>query len=276
MRRLLYVFIALLLQSCAGMHSDKATEKLDSNKKLQFEIVAEGITKVDNLYLSDAGILFATLERSKHRGELIRIENGKIKILLTQLNSPDGLAGKGRYLFVTEEVREGRIIRYDLQTNTSKVITTQIQKPEGIDILIDGDLLITEDKYKGRLIRLSETGSIEVLLDDLPRPEGLCVNSSGKVFVALTATGEIMTYDRGHREILYKGLNEPDQIECAEDGSIWITEDRSPGRLLRLHKGVLDVIMSGLSFPQGIALHKNGSIYIAEQGKDRIIKLSWH
>ncbi|NOY66675.1 MAG: hypothetical protein GXP13_04605 [Gammaproteobacteria bacterium] len=123
--------------------------------------------------------------RSKGRGELIRISHGKREKLLGGLNRPDGLAGKGRYLYVTEEVKSGRIIRYDIQENTSIVLATNMRKPEGIDVLRSGDLLITEDKRKGRLLLLDKKGSITVLLEDLPHPEGLCINESGKVFIAL-------------------------------------------------------------------------------------------
>ncbi|NOY66674.1 MAG: hypothetical protein GXP13_04600 [Gammaproteobacteria bacterium] len=85
-----------------------------------------------------------------------------------------------------------------------------------------------------------------------------------------------MEYDKGHSKIIYKGLKNPDQIECATDGSLWITEDKRQGRLLRLQHGVLQVILSGLNYPQGIALHKDGSVYIAEQGKHRVIRLFRH
>lgn len=266
-----YIFLFVLLQSCAQIDIYEP-----ENKNLQVEVIAENLTSVDNIYFSDEGVLYATLERANSRGELVRITNGVPEQLLTGLNRPDGLVGSGHYLFVTEEVMSGRIIRYDLYTHQSRVISTDIQNSEGIDVMANGDLIISEDMPTGRLLRIDQQGHIHVLLHDLPRPEGLCINSEGNIFVALTTTGEIISYDKGLHQTIYAGLNKPDQIECATDGSLWITEDRNPGRLLRLNNGVLQTIMSDLNYPQGIALHQDGSVYIAEQGKDRILKLTWY
>jgi len=273
-----YVFIALffLLPSCAVLQSDKTDKKSSTTKVLQVDVIADNLPNVDNIYLSEEGVLYATLEHSAGRGELIRIINAKTERLLTQLNRPDGLVGKGRYLFLTEEVMAGRIIRYNLDTKEFTIISTEVKNPEGIDIINNGDLIVSEDIHDGRLLRIDKNGGLHVLLEALPRPEGLCVDNDGKIFVALTARGQIISYQKGLRQVVLKGLDKPDQIECAADGSLWITEDDKSGRLLRLHKGVLQTIKSGLSFPQGIAFHKDGSVYVAEQGKSRILRLSWH
>jgi len=276
MKKIFFLFLVLFLQSCTEEQLYETGNKTLHGKTLKVEIVAHGLTKVDNLYLGDNDSLYATLERSRSRGELVSIVDGKTKTLLSQLDRPDGLAGKGRYLFVTEEVHSGRIIRYDLQTGNTQVVLRDLRMPEGIDLFINGDLAITEDVANGRLLRLGQTVKPQVLLDNLARPEGLCIDHKGTVFVALTGSGEIISYQQGKRRVIYKGLSEPDQVECAADGSLWITEDQDPGRLLRLENGVLEVLMSGLSSPQGIAFHTDGSVYIAEQGKDRIIRLSWH
>jgi sugar lactone lactonase YvrE len=69
------------------------------------------------------------------------------------------------------------------------------------------------------------------------------------------------------------GLDHPDQVEVAPDGSVWVTEDATPGRLLRYADGELTVIAQGLWAPQGIAF-REGEILVAEQGRNRILRFT--
>jgi glucose/arabinose dehydrogenase len=71
--------------------------------------------------------------------------------------------------------------------------------------------------------------------------------------------------------VLVDDLDEPDQVEIAPDGALWITEDVSDGRLLRLKDGALEVVLSGLRNPRGMAFGADGAVWLAEQGRQRIL-----
>ncbi|MHB8536354.1 MAG: hypothetical protein ACYDBW_13055, partial [Sulfuricaulis sp.] len=79
------------------------------------------------------------------------------------------------------------------------------------------------------------------------------------------------SYRKGEVKVVVDDLDEPDQVEIAPDGALWITEDVRNGRLLRLKDGALEVVLSRLHHPQGIAFGADGAVWLAEQGRQRIL-----
>lgn len=242
-----------------------------------FQVVAdEDLSAVDNIVLGDDGALYATLELGGGRGKLVRIEGGVVTPLLGGLDRPDGLLLQDDRLVLTEEAVSGRVLEYSLRTGTTRLLA-RLSRPEGIDRLGNGDLVVAEDKAGGRLVRITPLGQIQVLVSALNRPEGLCVDKSGVIYVAVTGDGNIIAVNPAlsyRQHVVRSGLRQPDQVECHVDGSLWISEDANPGRLLRLDpvSGRLETILSGLHAPQGIAFARDGSVYVAEQGRGRILQ----
>lgn len=236
------------------------------------KVLVTGLVGIDNIVLNRQGELYATQEL-RWIGKLVKIDRqGRVSNLMSGLNRPDGLLLYRNKLYLTEEVPNGRILEYDL--NSGKVTTLfTAHKPEGIDSLKSGALVISEDKVGGALIQWSRSTGKRVLIKALDRPEGLCVDSQQSIFIAETASGRILRYKNGKVYPVLLNLNNPDQIECDADGSLWIAEDANPGRVLRFINGQLEVIAKKLSYPQGIAIGVNGDVFIAEQGKSRIIHL---
>ncbi len=140
-------------------------------------------------------------------------------------------------------------------------------------MLSDGDLVVSEDNINGRLLRVRRDGAkaVEVILGGLNRPEGLVVKPDGAVIFAETATGRVLSYKNGEVNVVVDDLDEPDQVEIAPDGSLWITEDTRDGRLLRLKEGALETVLSGLRSPQGMAFGSDGSVWLAERGHRRVL-----
>lgn len=234
------------------------------------QIFMPDLYHVDNVVIDDRGDMYATIE-SQSQGRIVRLDGGKPVTVLAGLHRPDGLAIKFPYLYITEEMDNGRVTRLDL-TSLSKTILTNLGGPEGIDFLRDGSLIIAED-HGGRVMRVTMAGESQVIVDRLSVPEGLAVSSDGTVFIAETDTGRILALsDQGITTVL-EGLNFPDQVEIAADGALWISEDAKPGRLLRYESGHLEVVMTGLMSPQGIAFGKNGEVYVSEQDRNRILVL---
>lgn len=239
----------------------------------EYRVHVENLPAVDNLALGADGALFATLELPSENGRVVRIKDGIVQTVLADLNRPDGLVLRGKKLYVTEEVNAGRVIEFNLEGGEREELVT-LHNPEGIAVLPNGDLVLSEDSVNGRLVLLHRrTGKVETLIGGLNRPEGLAVAADGTIFVAETATGRILSFRDGYLKTVVDDLDEPDQLRIGPDGALWITEDTPRGRLLRLKDGALNVILSGLNAPQGMVFGPNGMLYLAEQGRARILKL---
>jgi len=242
----------------------------------QMQVVATGLSEVDNLAIGPQGGLFATLEMNGGKGQIQRLSATGSEVIMTQLNRADGLIIHGQHLFITEEVDNGRVLMVGL--SSGKTVTLgRFRHPEGITMLADGALAITEDRTQGRLLRLAADGSVSVLAEGLRRPEGIAVAADGTIYVAETSTGRVLAYQNGTIRVVQDGIVEPDQVTIGPAGNLWVTEDRNPGRLLRINLGDgaagVTVIAANLNYPQGI-IFKGPTLLLAEQGRHRILTLS--
>ncbi len=238
----------------------------------KYRVVTQNLPGIDNLAMAPDGSLYATQELPNGAGKVIKLRRGEVTIVASGFNRPDGLLLRGKFLFITEEVSEGRVLEFDLASNKQRVLAT-LHNPEGIDMLPDGDLVVSEDSINGRLLRVRRDGArvVEVILGGLNRPEGLVVRPDGAVVFAETATGRVLSYKNGEVNVVVDDLDEPDQVEIAPDGSLWITEDTRDGRLLRLKDDSLETVLSGLRSPQGMAFGGDGSVWLAERGRQRLL-----
>lgn len=254
-----------------GALSDELGPDPTASAGWAYQVFMRNLYKVDNILIGEQGEIYATIE-SQSQGRIVRLSNGERFTVAAGLHRPDGLAMRWPYLYVTEEVDQGRVIQIDLR-DFSRNVLANLDSPEGIDVLPDGGLIVAEDRG-GRIVTLARNGKIEVLVRGLRRPEGLAISPSGTVYIAETKTGRILAMTDEGLETVLAGLTNPDQVEVASDSALWITEDAKPGRLLRYFAGRLEVVMSGLMAPQGIAFGRNGDVYVAEQGRNRILVLS--
>ena len=261
-----------------GVVVQAGDDTISSAPGWRYRVIADKLPGVDNLVLTRDGTLYATRELPWPQGDVMRILGANRDTVLSGLDRPDGLALRNGLLYVTEEVEHGRIIEFDPDTGSKDKpgrVLARLSKPEGIDFLSSGDLVLSEDIINGRLLRLKQ-GKIDVIARGLRRPEGLCVYPDGSVVVAETLSGRILAVDeRGRIRTLVDGLNEPDQVELDMAGFLWITEDAMPGRLLRFKDNNLEVIMNGLWAPQGMAFSDDGTLYLAEQGRMRILAVTY-
>ena len=236
----------------------------------RFSVFAQDIMKVDNLALGADGLVYATLELSAGKGKVVRLRNTGSEVVVDGLDTPDGLFARDKFLYAVEEVNHGRVLEIDTATGKHRTLA-RLYRPEGIGILPNGDLALSEDSANGRLVRLSSDGQIETILGGLNRPEGLCVGKDGTIFFAETGTGRVQAFKDGNVRNLAVDLDYPDQVRLPPHGAPWITEDSPRGRLMRLKDGGLHVILSGLYLPQGMLFLPNGTLLLAEQGRGRIL-----
>lgn len=210
-----------------------------------YAIVVEDVPAVDNLAFDGEGALYATLERARE-GRLVRLDVGRPHTVLGDLDRADGLSIRGTRAYVTEEVMNGRVLEVVLPTGRVRTLA-RLRAPEGLAVLANGDLLVTEDRADGRLVRIRRNGAIETVIASLVRPEGIALGSDETTYIAETGTGRILQYRNRELGVVLEGLTEPDQLAVAPDGALWITEDARPGRLLRFLDGRLDTVVFGLA-----------------------------
>ena len=262
---------AVIAISAAGSESVTPAEVV-AEAGWKYRVVTQNLPGIDNLVMAPDGSLYATQELPNGAGKVIRLRRGEVTIVASGFSRPDGLLLRGKFLFITEEIPEGRVLEFDLASKKQRVLAT-LHNPEGIDTLPDGDLVVSEDSINGRLLRVRRDGAkpVEVMLGGLNRPEGLVARPDGAVIFAETATGRVLSYKSGEVNVVVDDLDEPDQVEIAPDGSLWITEDTRDGRLLRLKDGALETVLSGLRSPQGMAFGSDGSVWLAERGRQRLL-----
>jgi len=238
-----------------------------------YEVFVDNVERVDNIAVAEDGSLYVSLERGNGRGQIAHIRNRQLDIIMTGLHRPDGLLLSWPFLYATEEVQNGRILRLNLETHAHRVVT-RLNKAEGIQHNVHGDLVIAEDrKSDGRVVLLSNDGKVTPIAKGLKGPEGLAVGNDDRIYVAETHTGRVLEVSSEANTALIDGLSKPDQIAFAPDGTLWITEDRENGRVLRFVNGNLQTILDNVDKPQGIAFGPDGSVYVAEQGRNRILRL---
>lgn len=257
--------IALVLGACARAEPQAAPG-------WHWEVFATGLPRIDNLAGDASGRVYGTLERSRRRGALVEVRpGGRHRVVLGHLNRPDGLYiadGKG---WVTEEVRDGRILEVDLESGAHRELA-RLDMPEGIRPHPAGGWYVSLDRRDGRILHLLPGRPPEIVYNDLNRPEGIDVAPDGGLLVAETGRDRVLVLSPRGRRVLVPGLQEPDQVARRPD-SVWITEDADPGRLLRLGDGGLETVVSGLRSPQGMWFLGEDHLLVAEQGSGRILRV---
>jgi len=239
----------------------------------QYQVIADHLDEVSALAFDGQGGLYVTLEKRGDQGELLHIKEGRIEALFDGMDKPDGMVRVGEALFITNESAAKPLISFKAGV---AYFIKGVSSAEGIAKAGLNSLVIVEDvKLNGRLLRVNTvTEQVEVLLTGLNEPEGVCQDKNGTIYIAEKANNRIIKYAQGKVSTLLDDLHKPAFLNCLDDGSILITEDKTNfGRLLRYRDGQLEPLMTRLRSPQSAIVDEYGSIYIAEQKKDRILKL---
>lgn len=231
------------------------------------------LPRPDSLALDQAGRLrYVTTETRP--GQLLELTAAGPRTVLGDLGEPDGLLLGAGSVVVTEEEAAGRVMDYDLESTTLRVLA-RMDSPEGLLRRPDGGLVVAQDQPQGYLWLLRDGAAPERLVDDLDQPEGLCTLPDGRIGIAESGRGRILAWSASGIEVLADDLDGIDQLACGADGSLWavLSQHRS-GELVRLHDGRRQVIARHLRGPQGIALGANGSVYLAETLANRVLHLA--
>ncbi len=241
-------------------------------KGFRYAIVAGDLPSVSALAFTPDGELYATLERTRGQGSLVRIHDGGYRTLVDGLNKPDGLLMIGDTLYITSETGPDAVLAY----RNGKLADIQgADSAEGI-AEDHGRLLVIEDKKgDGRLLRIDPSQhKVDVLARNLTEAEGVCQGPDGDIYFVEKNEHALWRLAGGQRTQVVAGLIHPAYLNCIDDGSVLITEDRTNfGRLLRYRDGRVDVIARNLRSPQTVLLGDDGAYYLAEQRRNRILKI---
>ena len=272
-----------------------------------------GLVEIDGLAFDNFGNLFGALEINGASGGVVYIDTstGVVTNLVSNLPRADQIAFDpiSGSLFVTSEVQPGsttdRVFRLDPTYDASNVpisllatsITTTIpiNNPEGLVVLEStgaygnaGELIVAEDISDGQIVHLTPTGTGSVLVDtseSLQRPEGMAFGdfngaASAALFVAETSDDNVLRVESNGAvsvfgDPLSVGLNQPDNLEFGADGLLYVTEDSSNGRVIRISSvGTHSVFAEGFDNPQGLAVHPlTGDLYITEQDNESVYRV---
>ncbi len=251
-------------------------------------IFASGITNSDGTTFDSEGNLYAAKEVGNYEGGISKIDaNGVVTSFASGLNRADGLvfeAATGS-IYVSEEVAPGRVSKIDAIGNISVVVPeSMVNNPEGIALNpLNGTLYIAEDRNPGRiLIYDPDSGNVTTFVSGLHRPEGITFDDLGNLYVAETATNQILKVSPDDIITVLvppsAGIIKPDNILFDKTtGLLFVTEDAAPdGRVLIVNPdtGLTTTFASGLYYPQGMAFDSTGNLYVSEQGLNRIIKIA--
>ncbi|MFF2084203.1 SMP-30/gluconolactonase/LRE family protein [Nocardia sp. NPDC058176] len=212
----------------------------------QAEVVAADLGGLENLeYDGDGGFYVSGIVR----GELLHVDaDGGVRTVLTGLDHPAGLRLSGDVLyFLTGDGSTpeggGTLQRLHLPTGEVTVLLPDLVQPNGLLLLPDGDLLISQLSIPWPPVGISRyrpaTGEFTLAWSTVPRPNGLALTPDRRaVLTEDVATSQLL-------RIPLDAPNDPTPIATLTDGLFPGLDD-------------LDVTAAGRAFVTG---DFSGSVY---------------
>lgn len=238
-----------------------------------YRVFARGIPMVSALALDDQGGLFVSQEITNQRGKVLLLKpGGEVSTVLTGLSKPDGLVlfkgslvvgqeggvlpvlwaqgsqtkalfegdrieggtTDGHVLYAIEDKHQGRLLRYDPESQQLSVLREGLDEGEGVTVCPDGRLFYTE---------------------------------KGEGWVK-------QWQSRGQDNIVAEGLKAPGFVLCTTDGLWITEDATHGARVLLLDAtGQLKTVLAHLRAAQTIIALEAGRYLLSEQGRNRILEL---
>jgi sugar lactone lactonase YvrE len=109
-------------------------------------------------------------------------------------------------------------------------------------------------------------------------PTGLAVDRKGRLYVADSGHGQIVTVDKqGHQEVFTSGLQNPQAVFIDPFGNVWVT-DTGRGIVSRFAAtedgtaGTRTTFKAGLDTPSGVAVDSANNVFISNTGRDEVLQ----
>ncbi|NKX85815.1 SMP-30/gluconolactonase/LRE family protein [Nocardia coubleae] len=231
----------------------------------QADVLAADLGALENLEHDGAGGFYVS---GLLRGEILHVDAaGTVTLVLSGLDHPAGLRLSGDTLyFVTGDGSTpnggGTLRALDLPTGTVTILLPDLVQPNGLLLLPDGDLLISQLSVPWPPVGISRyrpsTGEFTLAWSPVHRPNGLAVSPDGR---------SIYTDDIALSQLLRIPLDAPDEpevvatitdgflpvlddLDVAADGTAYVTGDYS-GNVYRVDTttGAWCTIVTGWTTP---------------------------
>lgn len=227
---------ALALDGKGGLY---VSQELSSGQGKILKLQADGrLTEVlGGLSKPDGQVMFrGGLVTGQEGGTLpvLWLRDGKAESLF-EANNVEGIATDGQVLYVIEDARPGRLLRYSPDSGELAVLRAGLDDGEGVSVCADGRLFYTEKR------------------------QGLVKQWQAE----------------GPDIVVAAGLNAPGFVQCTADGVWITEDATHMARVLLLEStGKLRVILDHLRSAQTIIPLGPDNYLVAEQGRQRILKLN--
>ncbi|MFD3743459.1 hypothetical protein [Nocardia sp. NPDC058633] len=210
------------------------------------DVVAADLGGLENLEYDGHGGFYVS---GIVRGEILHVAgDGRVTTVRTGLDHPAGLrlVGNGLYFLTGDGSTPnggGTLSRLDLDTGEVTVVLANLVQPNGLLLLPDGDLLISQLSIPWPPVGISRyrpsTGEFTLAWSPVPRPNGLALSPDRQAVI----TEDVLT-----SQLLRVPLNAPDlptPVAAVNDGLLPGLDD-------------LDVTATGLAYVTG---DYSGSVY---------------
>lgn len=147
-----------------------------------------GLTAPFGLAFDKAGNLHvAHMNTTRTRGQISQIlPDGSIRVAVTNLDSPAGMAFDANGRMFVAEYRLGRIVRIDPDGNRTNLVTG-LEGPQGLAFSGDGQLLVAEF-FSGKISAISMSGERVVRAAGLAGPMYLAVEEVEPTAISVSVT----------------------------------------------------------------------------------------
>jgi DNA-binding beta-propeller fold protein YncE len=177
-----------------------------------------------------------------------------VEVIARDVRRVDGLAWHpSGALLATEEYRGGGVLKIDPLSGVSRYLVRDLADPDNI-IVVDGQIYVTEEDPKGRILRIDSLENLHVFASGLDGPEGLDLGPDQRLYVAEHAVaGHVFSFSlEGERRTLAPVVN-GEGLRVLPDGTVLVAET-SEDRVVAIDaSGRKSEFVAGITAPDGIA-----------------------
>ena len=208
------------------------------------------------------------------------LPNHKIKVILSGLHEPAGLAEDPWGNMYVSEKASGQILRVDKYGNKT-IIYTGLDHPRGISVDALGNLFVTNSNA-GQVRLIMSVRRHQILTHGMPDPNAVAYGPDGNIFVTEGSNRTLQEWHDGSLSTVATLPGTPVGVAAEQYGGGLVWVDLADGRLLLVdpRTGKWQVIASGLSDPRQLWTMQYvfggpvNAVYVAEAGAGRILEIA--
>ncbi|MBI3738614.1 MAG: SMP-30/gluconolactonase/LRE family protein, partial [Chloroflexi bacterium] len=210
-------------------------------------------------------------------------QNGKVEVILSGLNEPEGMVILPDGSLVIAEQGANRLVRYDFANKTLQPFlnlqnTTNQLGVDGLAYDAQTETIIVPDSPNGTVLRVSVDGqSVSQIASGFARPTGAWVEADGSILVVDENGNSLNRIHRDGRIEKLADLSIPDDVIEDTNGNIFVnTIGDNAIHLISAETHQDMILVSDIIDPQGIVFDNDGNLIATDPGHHRLIKIFIH